>query len=627
MSAADFLANLVFEEWESSEKQVSVPSELRPADQDGRLAVMGGRLLMREPRGRGAWPVLVPGPGVEVRQGERLLTKPTVLESVEDISITVGYQPPVSEYQLTVSRDKMKVILKTKFRPGTVFKLCDADFQQRLVIKSKPAGTLPAKPIDPRLVLAELQRAGGKAEFIDTQQVIKACLGCCDAEVVVAQGIQPLPPVDGRVELVCQLQSRVPSVQSGDRVDVLDRGRFNAVNAGDVLAYIHPPVPGKPGMNVYGREVQPRAPRPPRFSAGPGVKLIRDGSVAVAEITGRPIFRGGQLQVNPQLVVDGNVDVSTGHVEFRGDVVVFGDVQESLTVKAGGMVEINGSVYHATVLSDTGVKIAGKLIGGTVAAGTKQPGLAKAVKLLRRLDRDLEQLLAAFGQLKGQLKAEAGAVHGRGDGYLFKLLLETRLAHVPKRWAELKELLTGAAAEACGEDFLESLAVLRFLADRFLGAAPLEIKGASEVERYRELMEDLTSRLEECLESEADISVHYCQNAKIEATGSVAITGPLAYDCEVVAGNTLRMAGQCRSGSYTAQSAIYAKTVGSQGMGVATLVVGEEGVIGARTFYPGVKLRIGPHETTIEEECRNRQFYVRDGKLMSRTYQPRETVG
>lgn len=103
---------------------------------------------------------MVPGPGVEVRQGERLLTKPTVLESVEDISITVGYQPPVSEYQLTVSRDKMKVILKTKFRPGTVFKLCDADFQQRLVIKSKPAGTLPAKPIDPRLVLAELQRAG-----------------------------------------------------------------------------------------------------------------------------------------------------------------------------------------------------------------------------------------------------------------------------------------------------------------------------------------------------------------------------------------------------------------------------------------------------------------------------------
>ena len=48
-------------------------------------------------------------------------------------------------------------------------------------------------------------------------------------------------------------------------------------------------------------------------------------------------------------------------------------------------------------------------------------------------------------------------------------------------------------------DFLESLAVLRFLADRFLGAAPMEIKGASEVERYRELMEDLTSRLEECL--------------------------------------------------------------------------------------------------------------------------------
>src|SRR5690606_41528813 len=118
--------------------------------------------------------------------------------------------------------------------------------------------------------------------------------GFCDGEVVAAPGIQPLRPVDGRVELVCQRQSRVPSVQSGDRVDVFGRGRFNAVNAGDVLAYIHPPAPGKPGMNVYGREVQPRAPRPPRFSAGPGVKLIRDGSVAVARSEERRVGREGR---------------------------------------------------------------------------------------------------------------------------------------------------------------------------------------------------------------------------------------------------------------------------------------------------------------------------------------------
>ena len=55
------------------------------------------------------------------------------------------------------------------------------------------------------------------------------------------------------------------------RVDVLDRGRFNAVNAGDVLAYIHPPVPGKPGMNVYGREVQP----PVSYTHLPGVWGLR----------------------------------------------------------------------------------------------------------------------------------------------------------------------------------------------------------------------------------------------------------------------------------------------------------------------------------------------------------------
>ena len=44
-----------------------------------------------------------------------------------------------------------------------------------------------------------------------------------------------MPPVDGRIEIVCSLQTRFSSEAQGDRVDFLDRGSFNAVNAGDVL--------------------------------------------------------------------------------------------------------------------------------------------------------------------------------------------------------------------------------------------------------------------------------------------------------------------------------------------------------------------------------------------------------
>jgi len=618
MSTVEFLRHLVTEESQGELQQKQI--NRGPQDRPGRLAVIQGELHMEEPQGTGAWPVLVPGPGVQVRQGERKLTGPTVLESIEGLSITVENEPSVSDYEVIISRDNMRVILKTWFRPGTVYKLSEADFQQRLVLKAEPAGTLAPKPIDPAVVLAKLQQLHVHPDLIQLSEVRQACLGRRDAEVVVARGVQPVPPVDGRVELVCNLDPRVPSEHSEDRVDYLDRGSFNAVNAGDVLACLHPAAPGKPGKNVYGQEVPARQPREPRLTAGPGVKLIRGGRIAVAEVTGRPLYKRGMLQVSPQLVIGRNVNVVTGNVQFKGDVLVMGDVEESLTVQAGGRVDVRGSVYHATVLAEAGVSIAGKLIGGTVAAGSRQPGLTKVVKLLRILDRDLEQLVAAFRQLKGHLAASADHCSGRSDGYLFKLLLETRLAQIPKRFAQLDGLLAQEGMAFSGEESLDSIAALRLIARRFLGAAPLELRCPAEVERYREQLQAHASELEQFLESEADVVVHYCQNAKIEATGSITVSGSLTYDCEMVAGKKLHLSGECRSGFYSAGSGIYAQTVGSKGMGVATLSVPQDGVIAARCFYPGVRLRIGGVQGVLDAEVKNRMYFVREGRLQSRHY-------
>ena len=80
------------------------------------------------------------------------------------------------------------------------------------------------------------------------------------------------------------------------------------------------------------------------------MKLIRKCTTAVAEVTGLPSYDYGVLQVNPQLVIDRDVSLVTGNVEFKGDVTILGSVTESLTVKAGGSVEVLDSVYHARVL-------------------------------------------------------------------------------------------------------------------------------------------------------------------------------------------------------------------------------------------------------------------------------------
>ena len=119
------------------EQETEIPQEnglQDQHDQPGRLAIINGQLHVEEPKGR-SLAVLVPGPRVKLYDGEQLVTKPMVVENIEGLSITVDQEPPASAYEVIVSRDKMEVLLKTSFRTGRAFRLCDADFEQRLVLK------------------------------------------------------------------------------------------------------------------------------------------------------------------------------------------------------------------------------------------------------------------------------------------------------------------------------------------------------------------------------------------------------------------------------------------------------------------------------------------------------------
>lgn len=588
-------------------------------DQPGQLAIINGRLRMEEPTGNGAWPIIAPGKGVQLRHEGELIGKPTVLESAEGVDIEVVHKPSISEFDLVVSQDQMQVVLKTRFSAGTKYRIEDTEYVRELTVNADAVGRIPPKPIDSSLVVQELDALGIKAPiFYD--RIHAACTSLESQEVVICEGREMKPSVDGKVEIVCELTRRLEAQNDDARVNYLDRGKFNAVSAGDVLAHWYPPIPGEPGQDVYGNIIEVTPPASSRLRVGKGVKLIRNGTTAVAEVTGLPSYDYGVLQVNPQLVIDRDVSLVTGNVEFKGDVTILGSVTESLTVKAGGSVEVLDSVYHARVLSGSDVIIHKKLIGGTVIAGAQQPGLAKAEKLLQRAIRGLESLHMICSQLKKQPRLSVSDLKLRGDGYLVKLVLETKFPEITKTLAEVHELFSERGLQFCDEECLEFVATVRAQVQRFLGPAPLEMKTLEELSQAITDLQDLTNKLDDLLDSPADITVYYGQNAKMEATGDITVSGPLLYDCDVVAGGSITVSGECRSGSYIAGSAICAHAVGSKGLGVISLIVGENGTIGADTFYPGVKLRIGSVQTVIEQECHNQKFHVQEGKLVSSAF-------
>ena len=55
------------------------------------------------------------------------------------------------------------------------------------------------------------------------------------------------------------------------------------------------------------------------FLAGTGTRLGEDGSTIYADTDGRPhLAPMGEITVSPELRIEGDIDYSTGNIEFKG---------------------------------------------------------------------------------------------------------------------------------------------------------------------------------------------------------------------------------------------------------------------------------------------------------------------
>lgn len=563
------------------------------SDLPGKAGIVDGRLIVEEPVGNGAWPVIIPCEGVKVFVNGEPVSRPFVVETAADVSFHVLDQKPQSAYEILLSPDKMKVTLRTRFVKGMEFKLCDREPAQKLKLKTEPVRELQPQALDFRQVLKEIQDLKIRTR-IDLGALASACRNLEDVEAVIAEGIPAQPPVHGRIERVWELQAQDAEESSEEeRVDHRERNRILSVDAGDVLAHWHPPIPGKPGRNVFGQLVQPPEPKNAALRAGRGVKLVSGGTVAVAEKAGRPVIRGNVVSVSPQMIIEGNVDLKTGNIRFKGDVVVFGSVCESMEIDAGGQVEVMGDVCQAQITAGADVIVKGKVISSSISAGQHLVGLFRSLALVKKVIPELYKLSAACAQLQQHPNFSTKDLSDSGAGYLIKLLLEMRFPGIPKSFAKLGEILANINCELQEEEFSDLIARMRGIAKCFVDGGPLTITSREALDAMGNDLQHLAEEMVKYLEYPANITASYCQNATLEATGDIAITGSLAYGSDMVAGGSIEIAGDCRCGTYQAKQTIRVGTAGSKGIGKTYFSVPEGGTITAKQFYPGVRLKIG----------------------------------
>ncbi len=133
--------------------------------------------------------------------------------------------------------------------------------------------------------------------------------------------------------------------------------------AGQRVASVLPPGPGRPGRDVFGAEIPAAPGEPAVVFAGTGVIISSNAREFTAEIEGRVVFEENVLSVSPLLEISHDIDYAIGNVDFAGRVVVNGSLLDGFSIVARHGVEIRGDMGAGRIFSEGDVVIAGGVKG------------------------------------------------------------------------------------------------------------------------------------------------------------------------------------------------------------------------------------------------------------------------
>lgn len=232
------------------------------------------------------------------------------------------------------------------------------------------------EPIEVEAVFEQLEAEG--VIYGMKEKVIRDSVFRCNTErrevrdVVVAAGRPAVHAIPAYYRTVDRGENTEPT-EEGGRIDHRAISPFTLVKKDDVLAERVEPVEGTMGMTVCGRAVPFGRSTVGRVEAGDNT--YTDDAGIRASTDGRVVIRAGVLCVNKILTVGGDVDYSTGHIDFPGDVVVAGEVRRGFNVRSVG------SLYCAQGIDASNIDVGGALqvARGIIGRGDGNVRVAKDV--------------------------------------------------------------------------------------------------------------------------------------------------------------------------------------------------------------------------------------------------------
>lgn len=171
-----------------------------------------------------------------------------------------------------------------------------------------------------------------------------------NTKFVFAKGTPQKNGVNGTITWHVKHNSSLQPKENPDgSVNFRDLGIVENITKGQVLCTITHPIAGEEGMTVTGDRIVPTIGKPVHSPLGKNVVFNEDKTKVIADIDGQLNIVAYKVSIEQTLVIAGDIDNSTGNINFVGNVVIKGGVNSGFIVEARGSIDIAGFVEAATI--------------------------------------------------------------------------------------------------------------------------------------------------------------------------------------------------------------------------------------------------------------------------------------
>ncbi|OPX88783.1 FapA family protein [Pelotomaculum sp. PtaB.Bin117] len=562
----------------------------------GKVWVKEGKIFVKNPGENGKLPTLTPCNGIELLiNGTKIEEKTTVSEKDIIELKTETREEEKGMYQLKISSSGLEAVLEMK----------TSIINRQYVQDNEPVNDLmlrlssESEEVCP-FTLADIMQEISKKNinYGVKHNVVHDLLAKPESGTyVIAEGDPPGTTVDEKVELTFQKKSdgeKADQKIDDSKVNFRDMVEILSVDPGTLLAVKHPGVQGTIGKKVTGDIIAPAKPQVWEFSAGKGAEVTSDGSKVTAKISGSPVVKrlGNKyiIDVNPVLQKRGDVDISSGNIRFKGDIVIQGTVREGMSVQASGKVDIHGMVYEANISALDGISVKQNLTGSNLVAGGNNTFYHNFFKILNPIHSDLTEICKLLPGL-----AQHPQLKGVKTGQLVQVLIDKKYSRVPNLINELFKF-TGDNSLGLPQEITELMVDI----GRYLrGLNLLKIESPDCLQSILQKMDAAHEVINSMAQKKAGVSFAYAVNSKIEASGDVKVSGRGCINTSIRAGGNVNVVGVFRGGEITAGGDVIINEAGSE-LGAKTLIrTDEKRKVYINKANEGVRIQIGDRQISF----------------------------